>query len=244
MFTALVASFIRLPFVGSLSFSAFAFVGWFLCEPYVGTAQPSWHWNASSFGSFVGSQEGGRSEVTARRQIFLFRCSLLFLHRVTAVRALSVRLKQRSHYFFPSGVVTRSSLYMLCSCAYLQSLESLSQKNVNCGMVNSRGIGVAFSKQLYLILSDTCKGEMFRLVESGAFGHGMQVPSDHFFRLCLREKCGNSVESSAQCLLSMEEVFRMCEGVADSQMLEDIRCTILVACCLHRNESTLGHAIR
>ena len=72
----------------------------------------------------------------------------------------------------------------------------------NDGEVDDAGVerARAFSRQLYLILSDTCKGEPYSMVESAGFGQGLeawrfcfagmhprrQVPSERCFRLCLR----------------------------------------------------------
>ena len=33
----------------------------------------------------------------------------------------------------------------------------------------------AFSRKLYLILTDICKGEPYRMVESAGFGHGFEA---------------------------------------------------------------------
>ena len=69
----------------------------------------------------------------------------------------------------------------------------------NDGEVDEAGVerARAFSRKLYLILSDTCKGEPYRMVEldmasrpGGFCFAGMhprrQVPSERCFRLCLR----------------------------------------------------------
>ena len=101
----------------------------------------------------------------------------------------------------------------------------------------------AFSRKLYLILSDTCKGKPYRMVESAGLGQGFED-----WRILLRKyasktpgtkrallqdlftmKPANSVESFEQLLLNLEEMYRRYDGMAENQMPEDIRCAILVA---------------
>ena len=47
----------------------------------------------------------------------------------------------------------------------------------NDGEVDEAGVdrARAFSRKLYLTLSDTCKGEPYRMVESAGFGHGFEA---------------------------------------------------------------------
>lgn len=104
---------------------------------------------------------------------------------------------------------------------------------------------MAFSKKLFLILSDVCKGEPFRMVESAGYGNGLEA-----WRVLLRRyasktpgtkrallqslftmKPATSVETFEALLLNMEEMVRRYDGMAEVAMTEDIKCAILVACC-------------
>ena len=103
----------------------------------------------------------------------------------------------------------------------------------------------AFSRKLYLVLMDTCKGEPFRLVESAGSGFGLEA-----WRLLTRRyasrtpgtrrallqslfnmKPATSAENFETVLLNMEEMVRRYNGMATAEMPEDIKCAILVACC-------------
>ena len=114
------------------------------------------------------------------------------------------------------------------------------------GEVDEAGVerARAFSRKLYWILSDTCKGEPYRMVESAGFGQGFEAWSylhrrafktpgtkRALLQAVFRLKPANSVESFEQLLLNVEEMFRRYDGMAENQMLEDIRCGILVAFC-------------
>ena len=105
--------------------------------------------------------------------------------------------------------------------------------------------GQALNKKLYLILSDTCKGEPYRMVESAGFGHGFEA-----WRVLMRRyasktpgtkrallqnlfslKPAASPETLETTVLNMEEMIRRYDGMAQQHMSEDIKCAILVACC-------------
>ena len=117
----------------------------------------------------------------------------------------------------------------------------------NDGEVDEAGVGRtrAFPRKLYSILSETCKGEPYRMAESPGFGQGSEA-----WRILLRRYASkapgtkrallqalltmqpaNSVESFGQLLLNLQEMFRRYDGMAENQMPEDIRCPMLVACC-------------
>ena len=106
-------------------------------------------------------------------------------------------------------------------------------------------VGIALNKKLYLILSDTCKGEPYRMVESAGYGNGFEA-----WRVLMRRyasktpgtkrallqnlfslKPATSADTFETTLLNMEEMVRRYDSMATTSMSEDIRCAILVACC-------------
>ena len=108
----------------------------------------------------------------------------------------------------------------------------------NDGEVDEAGVewAGAFSRKLYLVLSDTCKGE-YRMVESAGNGQGFEV------RMILLRRYASktpgterallqalSTMKPEQLLLNLADMFRRYDGMAENQMPEDIRCAILVAC--------------
>ena len=105
--------------------------------------------------------------------------------------------------------------------------------------------GQIFSSKFYLMLSDTCEGEAYRLVESAGPGNGLEA-----WRVLLRRyasktpgtkrallqnlfntKQPTSTDSFESLLLTIEEQLKRYDDMAEARMPDDIRCAILVHCC-------------
>ena len=102
-----------------------------------------------------------------------------------------------------------------------------------------------FNRKLYVIPVDTCKDKPYRIVDSAGNGQGFEA-----WRLLHRRynsrtpgtkrallqslfslKPASTIDAFESLLLTIEEMVRRYDGMADSVMSEDIRCAILVACC-------------
>ena len=132
-----------------------------------------------------------------------------------------------------SIAITQEALQGLCLDERGQYSEQLYQ------------VWETFGRKLYLILVDTCKDEPYRIVESAGNGQGFEA-----WRLLHRRynsrtpgtkrallqslfslKPATTIDAFESLLLTIEEMVRRYDGMAESVMSEDIRCAILVACC-------------
>ena len=110
----------------------------------------------------------------------------------------------------------------------------------NDGDVDEAGVELAraFSRKLHLILSDTCKGEPYRMVESAGFGQGFEA-----WRILLRRYASKTpgtkrallqptqLSRSNSCCSTWKKCSADTMAWRKTKMPEDIRCAILVARC-------------
>ena len=130
----------------------------------------------------------------------------------------------------------------------------------NDGDVDEAGVELAraFSRKLHLILSDTCKGEPYRMVESAGFGQGFEA-----WRILLRRyasktpgtkrallqalfklKPANSVESFDELLLNLEEGVPHIRWHGGKPNARRYQVRHLGSTLSQRFERVLGHVLR